>query len=70
MADAVAIDYEALRLGFPEAVTHADGDFEIVDPTPEDRPRATDLVARLVSAPVAGFFGSATVARHISVRRR
>lgn len=34
------------------AVTRADGDFEIVDPTPADRSRAAELVDKLVSAPL------------------
>ncbi|WP_066360382.1 type II toxin-antitoxin system VapC family toxin [Herbidospora mongoliensis] len=42
-------ELEAARL---EAVTSHEGDFVIADPTPADRRRASDLVRRLVNAPM------------------
>lgn len=39
-----------------EALTDTDGDFDIVDPTPADRLRATGPARRLVSGPL-GYVG-------------
>jgi predicted nucleic acid-binding protein len=41
-----------LEAQFLAAITHDRGDFEIVDPTSEDRLRAAELVAKLVSGPL------------------
>lgn len=42
----------SLEVRFLEAVTRSDGAFEIVPPTPEDRSRAADLSAQMVSGPL------------------
>jgi uncharacterized protein len=51
----------ALEAQFLKAVTGGGTGFEIVDPTSEDRLRATELVARLVSAPV-GYVDATIIA--------
>ncbi|MFD9946737.1 PIN domain-containing protein [Nonomuraea sp. NPDC059023] len=41
-----------LEIEFLEGVTAADGDFEILEPTPDDRHRALELCRRLASGPL------------------
>jgi predicted nucleic acid-binding protein len=43
------------------AITSAGTGFEIIDPTPEDRARAAELVTRLVTAPV-GYVDATIIA--------
>lgn len=42
----------ALEVNLLEALTKAEGDFEIIDPTPGDRLRATELARQLMSGPL------------------
>ncbi len=51
----------ALEARFLEALTSGSGDFEIVNPTGEDRARATWLVRRLVAAPL-GYVDATIIA--------
>ncbi len=51
----------ALEVQLLTAITSGGTGFEIIDPTPEDRSRAAELVARLVTAPV-GYVDATIIA--------
>ncbi|MGH3730496.1 MAG: type II toxin-antitoxin system VapC family toxin [Micromonosporaceae bacterium] len=51
----------ALELQFLDAVAEGSGDFTIINPTDEDRRRATGLVRQLVAAPL-GYVDASIVA--------
>ena len=50
-----------LESQFLTAVTRVGGGFDIVDPTPEDRLRASELVTKLVSGPL-GYVDATLIA--------
>lgn len=51
----------AAEIRFLDAILDERGDFDIVDPVPEDRRRAVELANRLVAAPV-GYVDAMVIA--------